>query len=147
MARLITDRREQIEQLLDDTKAVTEVVNDSSAQLALVVGQGRQLAEKITAREELVTRMLDGIAQLTEQAQAVATENQDQFAPIMVNLNTITEGLEKNRENLRNLLQILPVTARHATNALGDGPYANAYLPWGIFPDNWLCLARVVDGC
>ena len=83
----------------------------------------------------------------TEQATAVAGENANQFAPIMANLNTITQGLEKNRNNLRKLLEILPVTARLTNNVIGDGPYANGYLPWGIFPDNWLCLARVVDGC
>ncbi|MFW0787117.1 MCE family protein [Gordonia sp. CPCC 206044] len=147
MSKVVTNRRDQINQLVKDTKSVTGIVDDSQAQLSVIVGQGRQLAEKITAREALVTRMLDGIAELTEQARAVARENGNQFAPIMANLNTMSQGLEKNRANLRKLLEILPVTARLTNNVIGDGPYANGYLPWGIFPDNWLCLARVVDGC
>ncbi|MGV9710159.1 MCE family protein [Gordonia sp. NPDC003424] len=147
MSRIITNRRDQINQLVADTKSVTAIVNDSQTQLSIIVGQGQQLAQKIATREALVTRMLDGIAELTEQARAVARENGDQFAPIMANLNTMTQGLEKNRENLRKLLEVLPVTARLTNNVIGDGPYANGYLPWGIFPDNWLCLARVVDGC
>ncbi|GAA1482933.1 MCE family protein [Gordonia sinesedis] len=147
MSKIITNRRDQINQLLADTKTVTAIVNDNTAQLSVIVGQGRQLAEKIAAREALVTRLLDGVAAVTEQARAVAAENGNRFAPIMANLNTITQGLEKNRDNLRKLLEILPVTARLTNNAIGDGPYANGYLPWGLFPDNWLCLARVVDGC
>lgn len=147
MSEVITNRRDQINQLIADTKTITSIVDDNQAQLAVIVGQGRDLTQKITAREELVTRMLDGIAELTEQASAVAGENANQFAPLMANLNTITQGLEKNRNNLRKLLEILPVTARLTNNVIGDGPYANGYLPWGIFPDNWLCLARVVDGC
>lgn len=147
MSTVITNRRDQINQLIEDTQAVTDVVTDSQYQLSIIVGQGAQLAGKIRAREELVTRLLDGIAELTEQAKAVAAENQNQFAPVMVNLNTISQGLEENRTNLRKLLEILPVTARLTNNIMGDGPYANGYLPWGIFPDNWLCLARVVDGC
>ncbi|AZG43738.1 MCE family protein [Gordonia insulae] len=147
MSRVITNRRDQINQLVNDTKTVTAIVSDSQSQLSVIVGQGQQLAAKIAAREALVTRMLDGIAQLTEEARAVARENGNQFAPIMTNLNTMTQGLEKNRANLRKLLEILPVTARLTNNILGDGPYANGYLPWGIFPDNWLCTARVVDGC
>lgn len=147
MSKVITNRRDQINQLVVDTKTVTGIVNDSQAQLSIIVGQGRQLAEKIATREALVTRMLDGIAELTEQARAVARENGNQFAPIMANLNTMSQGLEKNRHNLRKLLEILPVTARTTNNIMGDGPYANDYLPWGIFPDNWLCMARVVDGC
>ncbi|MGV9826251.1 MULTISPECIES: MCE family protein [unclassified Gordonia (in: high G+C Gram-positive bacteria)] len=147
MSQIITDRRDQITQLLADTKSVTAVVDDSQTQLSLIVGQGRQLADKIIAREALVTRMLDGIASLTEQARAVAAENRNTFAPILMNLNTISQGLQKNRDNLRKLLQILPVSARLTNNILGSGPYATSYLPWGLFPDNWLCLARVVDGC
>ncbi|ROZ88853.1 MCE family protein [Gordonia sp. OPL2] len=147
MSKVITNRRDQINQLVSDTKTVTSIVNDSQTQLSIIVGQGRQLAEKIAAREALVTRMLDGIAELTEQARAVARENGNQFAPIMANLNTMSQGLEKNRQNLRKLLEVLPVTARLTNNVIGDGPYANGYLPWGIFPDNWLCTARVVDGC
>ncbi|MEE3852479.1 MCE family protein [Gordonia sp. LSe1-13] len=147
MSEIITNRRDQINQLVSDTKAVTAIVDDSQAQLSIIVGQGQQLAEKIATREALVTRMLDGIAELAEQARAVAQENGNQFAPIMANLNTISQGLEKNRANLRKLLEILPITARTTNNTLGDGPYANGYLPWGIFPDNWLCTARVVDGC
>ncbi len=147
MSEIVTDRRDQINQLISDTKSVTAIVQDNSAQLAIIVGQGAQLANKIVAREALVTRLLDGVAQITEQAQLVASEDADQFAPIMANLNTITQGLEKNRDNLRKMLEVLPVTARLTNNVIGDGPYANGYLPWGIFPDNWLCTARVVDGC
>ncbi|VFA82765.1 virulence factor Mce family protein [Gordonia paraffinivorans] len=147
MSEVITQRKDQLNQLIEDTKTITNIVNDNQAQLAVIVGQGRELTQKIVAREQLVTRLLDGIAELTEQASAVAGENANQFAPIMANLNTITQGLEKNRNNLRKLLEILPVTARLTNNVIGDGPYANGYLPWGIFPDNWLCLAKVVDGC
>ncbi|MGC4934862.1 MCE family protein [Gordonia sp. DT30] len=147
MSKIITDRRDQINQLVVDTRSVTSIVQDSQAQLAIIVGQGAQLANKIVAREALVTRLLDGIAAVTEQSRLAADEDANQFAPIMANLNTITQGLEKNRDNLRKMLEILPVTARLTNNIMADGPYANGYLPWGIFPDNWLCLARVVDGC
>ncbi|NMO04204.1 MCE family protein [Gordonia sp. TBRC 11910] len=147
MSQIITNRRDEVNQLVKDTKTVTSIVDDRQLQLAIIVGQGQQLAGKIVAREALVTRLLDGIAALATQAKAVAAENADQFAPILANLNTISQGLEKNRDNLRKLLEILPITARVTTNAIGDGPYANGYLPWGLFPDNWLCTARVVDGC
>ncbi|WP_412475176.1 MCE family protein [Gordonia sp. LUNF6] len=147
MSNVLNNRHDQINQLLKDTDAITKQVVDSQFALSIIVGQGAQLANKIVAREQLVTRMLDGVAALTDQASAVAAENGDQFAPVMANLNTIANGLEKNRDNLRKLLDVLPVTARLTTNLTGDGPYANGYLPWGLFPDNWLCAARVVDGC
>ncbi len=147
MSDVINNRSSQIDTLLTDTKTVTEQVQSSQFQLSIIVGQGAQLATKIATREQLVTRMLDGVASLTEQTRAVAAENGNTFAPLMANLDTISSGLEKNRDNLRKLLEVLPVTARLTTNLMADGPYANGYLPWGLFPDNWLCAARVVEGC
>lgn len=147
MSDVINNRTDQIDQLVIDTREVTSQVTGSQQQLSIIVGQGAQLAGKIVAREAMVTRLLDGLASLMTQTQVLAANNQNQFAPLMMNLDTISQGLEKNRDNLRALLDILPVTARAMSNLMGDGPYANGYLPWGIFPDNWLCKARVVDGC
>ncbi|NNG98531.1 MCE family protein [Gordonia araii NBRC 100433] len=147
MSEVITSRKDQINQLIADTKQVTSIVDDSQVQLAMIIGQGQQLASKIVAREALVTRLLDGLATLTRHAQAIGQENAGKLAPVMANIQTISQGLEKNRDNLRKLLEILPITARATVNITGDGPYANSYLPWGLFPDNWLCTARVVDGC
>ena len=147
MSEVITSRKDQLNQLIQDTKTVTAVVDDSQVQLAMIIGQGQQLATKIVTREALVTRLLDGLAALTRHAQTIGTQNAGQLAPLLANITTISQGLEKNRDNLRKLLEILPITARATTNIMGDGPYANGYLPWGLFPDNWLCTARVVDGC
>lgn len=147
MSEVITSRKGQIDQLIRDTKSVTAIVDDSQVQLSMIIGQGQQLANKIVTREALVTRLLDGIAALTRYAQTVGAQNAGRLAPMMANIQTISAGLEKNRANLRKLLEILPITARATTNVIGDGPYANGYFPWGLFPDNWLCTARVVDGC
>ncbi|MFT3662063.1 MAG: MlaD family protein [Gordonia sp. (in: high G+C Gram-positive bacteria)] len=147
MSAVVNNRADQINQLIKDTQTVSDQVSDSQKELSIIVGQGAQLAGKIQAREAMVTRLLDGLAELMTQTEKVAEQNQGQFAPLMANLNTISQGLEKNRDNLRKLLDVLPVTARAVSNLMGDGPYANSYLPWGIFPDNWLCMARVVDGC
>lgn len=147
MSDVVNNRQDQITQLIKDTRTITDTVLAREADLSTIVGQGAELATKITARQELVTRLLDGIAELMTAAEQIAADNQNQLAPFLSNLQTITAGLEENRDNLRKLLEILPVTARLTTNIVGDGPYANSYLPWGLFPDNWLCLARVVDGC
>ena len=147
MSEVVNNRADQINQLIQDTNSVTDQVTESQVQLSIIVGQGAQLAGKIQAREKLVTRMLDGVADLMTQSEKLAAANKDQFAPIMANLNTMSQGLEKNRDHLRAMIDLLPVTARAISNLTGDGPYANSYLPWGLFPDNWLCRARVVDGC
>ncbi|RDI62985.1 hypothetical protein DFR76_1111, partial [Nocardia pseudobrasiliensis] len=78
--------------------------------------------------------------------QQIGSENNDQFGPTIVQLNTIAEGLQKNRDNLDRLLSIMPVSLRYFNNSFGNGPYGEVALPW-LFPDNWLCFARVNEGC
>jgi virulence factor Mce-like protein len=147
MSKVISNRSDQINLLIKDTNSVTDIVNSSQYQLSVIVGQGQLLAQKIATRQQLVIKMLDGVADLSNQMSAMGAENNNQFAPLIANLNTISEGMEKNRDNLRHMLEVLPLTVRAIANTTGSGPYATGYLPWGIFPDNWLCAARVVDGC
>lgn len=147
MSRVFTDRSDQITRLIADTDTVTKLVDDRQYQLAVIVGQGQSLAAKIANREQLLTQMLDGVAQLVTQARALGDQDNQRFAALLVNLDTISRGLTKNRDNLRHLLEILPLTARATNNAVGDGPYVNSVLTWGLFPDNWLCLAGAVTGC
>ncbi len=148
MSEVITNRKDQINQLIADTKTITTIVNDNQAQLAVIVGQGRDLTQKIVAREELVTRLLDGIAELTEQASAVAGENANQFAPDHGQPQHDHAG---SREEPQQPAQAPGDPARdgssdqqhHRRRAVRERLSA-----WGgIFPDNWLCLAKVVDGC
>jgi len=147
MSQVITDRTDQINLLIQDTETVTDVISSSQYQLSVIVGQGQLLAQKIATRQEMVVRMLDGVAELSNEMEALAAENNNEFAPLVMNLNTISEGMEKNRDNLRHLLEVLPLTVRVIANTTGSGPYAMGYLPWGLFPDNWLCAANVVAGC
>jgi virulence factor Mce-like protein len=147
MSKVISNRSDQINELIKDTNTVTDIVNSSQYQLSVIVGQGQLLAQKIATRQELVLKLLDGVAALSTQMSAMGAENNNQFAPLIANLNTISEGMEKNRDNLRHMLEVLPLTVRAIANTTGSGPYASGYLPWGIFPDNWLCAARVVNGC
>ena len=72
MSGVINNRTDQINQLIKDTKTVTDQVAGSQHELSIIVGQGAQLAGKITAREALVTRLLDGLADLTAQAELLA---------------------------------------------------------------------------
>ncbi|RDI58982.1 hypothetical protein DFR76_1211, partial [Nocardia pseudobrasiliensis] len=79
--------------------------------------------------------------------QQIGSENNDQFGPTIVQLNTIAEGLQKNRDNLDRLLSIMPVSLRYLNNGFGNGPYDEVGTPWFLLPDNWLCFARVIEGC
>ena len=97
-------------------------------------------------RQGLITKLLDNVATLTKQLQQIGAENNNQLGPTIEQLNTMAQGLQKNKDNLDRMFQIMPVALRQFNNVFGNGPYGEVGVPW-LFPDNWLCFARVIEGC
>ncbi|WP_018179274.1 MCE family protein [Jongsikchunia kroppenstedtii] len=147
LSNIINNRRDQITKLVNDTDSITTLVSNNQYQLAVIVGQGQLLTQKIATREQLVTKLLDGIAGVVNQAKLLGDQTNGQVAPLIANLNNIAGGLQENRQSLRDMLGVLPIISRNIANATGNGAYVDSTMPWGLFPDNWLCFAKVVDGC
>ncbi|WP_024801453.1 MCE family protein [Nocardia sp. BMG51109] len=146
LAKTINSRRDQVDQLLKDLDKVTTILGDNRNSVLLVITQGQAIAGRVMERQELLRRLLDNVATLTRQLQEIGAQNDNQLGPTIEQLNTMSEGLQKNKDNLDRLLQIMPVGVRQFNNAFGNGPYGEVGVPW-LFPDNWLCFARVIEGC
>lgn len=147
LSKVIYTRGDQINNLINDVDAVTAIVQANSLGISHIVSQGRSLAQKIMYRETMVTHLLNGLAEVTREAQIIGVDNNNNLGKLIANIDVVSQGLEKNRKNLRNLLEVLPVTLRYANNILGQTNGITASLPWGIIPDNWLCLVQAVKGC
>lgn len=146
LAKTMNDRKDAVDQLLKDLDRVTRILGDNRNSVLLVITQGEAIANRVMERQTLLRTLLDNIAQLSGQLQAIGAENNDLFGPTLTQLNTMAEGLQKNKDNLDRLLSIMPVSVRTFNNAFGNGNYGEVALPW-LFPDNWLCFAQVNEGC
>ncbi|WP_225729072.1 MULTISPECIES: MlaD family protein [unclassified Nocardia] len=146
LAKVVSDRREEVDTLLKGMDQVAQLVSDNQNSVLLLLTRGDAIGTAVQRRQELLKQLLDNVAALSKVLQEMGLENNDRLAPLINDLNTMSEGLTKNRRNLDRLYEIMPVALRQFNNVLGDGPYGNVYAPW-IFPDNWLCFARAVQGC
>ncbi|MEU2252679.1 MCE family protein [Nocardia xishanensis] len=146
LAKVINDRRDEVDVLLKSMDQVSQLVADNQNSVLLLLTRGEAIGNAVALRQDLLRQLLDNVAALSALLQEMGIENNDQLGPLIQNLNTMTEGLEKNRENLDRLYEIMPVAVRQFNNALGNGPYGDVWAPW-IFPDNWLCFAQAVPGC
>lgn len=146
LAGIISERKDQFDALLKNLDTVSTVLSDNRNGVLVVITQGQQIAERVMQRQELIEQLLNNVATLSEQLQQMGIDNDNQLGNLIQQLNTLSEGLDKNRDQLDRLLEIVPVTVRQVNNAAGDGNYINASTGW-LFPDNWLCFAHVVEGC
>ncbi|MET8777896.1 MCE family protein [Nocardia sp. NPDC050713] len=146
LAKVINDRRDEVDLLLKSMDEVSQLVADNQNSVLLLLTRGEAIGNAVALRQDLLRQLLDNVAALSALLQEMGIENNDQLGPLIQNLNTMTEGLEKNRENLDRLYEIMPVAMRQFNNALGNGPYGEVWAPW-FLPDNWLCFAQAVPGC
>ncbi|MFF0491905.1 MCE family protein [Nocardia sp. NPDC004068] len=146
LAKVIDDRRDEVDTLLKSMDQVAQLASDNRNSVLLLLTRGEAIGDAVQKRQALLKQLLDNVAALSKLLQDMGLENNDQLAPLIANLNTMSEGLTKNRQNLDQLFQIMPVAVRQFDNAVGNGPYGDVYAPW-IFPDNWLCFAQAVRGC
>ncbi|WP_153341751.1 MCE family protein [Nocardia aurantia] len=146
LSKVINDRKQQVDGLLKDLDTVTKILGDNRNSVLLVITQGEAIANRVMQRQALLRQLLDNIASLTKQLQQIGADNDDQFGNTLDQLNTMASGLQKNKDNLDRLLSTMPPTVRYLSNAFGNGNYGEVGIPW-LFPDNWLCFARVAEGC
>ncbi|WP_225731342.1 MULTISPECIES: MCE family protein [unclassified Nocardia] len=146
LAEVIDKRRGEVANLLQDLDRVTKILGENRNSVRLVITQGDAIAARVMEREGLLRQLLDNIATLTRQLRDIGADNDDQLGPTIDQLDTMTQGLRKNKENLDRLLSIMPPSVRYLANAWGNGNYAEVAFPW-LFPDNWLCFANVIEGC
>ncbi|MFC9893298.1 MCE family protein [Nocardia sp. NPDC127579] len=147
LAKVMDARKNEVDGLLKDLNKVTQLLADNRNSVLLIITQGEAIANRVMERQGLLRQLLDNVATLTRQLQEIGAENDGQLGPTLDQLNTVAEGLQKNKDNLDRLLSIAPTSVRYLANTWGgNGNYAEVGLPW-IFPDNWLCKAAVIEGC
>ncbi|WP_067710205.1 MCE family protein [Nocardia yamanashiensis] len=146
LAKVINERRDEVDTLLKGMDTVAQLAADNQNGVLLLLTRGEAIGSAVQQRQTLARQLLDNVASLSKLLQDMGLENNGELAPLIANLNTMSEGLTKNNDNLARLYEIMPVTLRQFNNVLGNGPYGEVYAPW-IFPDNWLCFAQAVQGC
>lgn len=147
LAKVVDKRKGEVDTLLKDLDRVTSILADNRNSTLLIITQGEAIARRVVERQDLLRQLLDNVATLTNQLNAIGAQNDNQFTATLDQLNTMASGLQKNKNNLDRLLSIMPPSVRYLANAWGsNGNYAEVGTPW-LFPDNWLCFAQVVEGC
>ncbi|MFF2082941.1 MCE family protein [Nocardia sp. NPDC058176] len=146
LAQVINSRRDEVDILLKSMNQVSQLVSDNRNSVLVLLTRGEAIGAAVQQRQALLTQLLDNVAEMSKLLQDMGIENNGELGPLIANLNTMSDGLTKNKENLDRLYEIAPVTLRQFNNLLGNGPYGEIWAPW-ILPDNWLCFAQAVQGC
>ncbi|WP_405485189.1 MCE family protein [Nocardia sp. NBC_00511] len=150
LAKTIDARRGQVEALVKSLDQVAGILDDNRNNILLIMVKAGAIGDRVNERKQMVQGLLDNMATLSRQFQAIGADNDEQFGPMIAQLATMGAGLEKNRQQLDQLLQVMPIAVRQVNNAFGNGNYGDVWAPWGPITDQMLCGvpgAPIIQGC
>lgn len=147
LSAVVVARRDQLAHLITSADTVTQLVNQRGGQIYALLGQSDQLLRELLRRREVIRGLLTDLASLTGQLRQALAENQSEIRPLLDNATQLTAVLRQQDDDVDRALELLAPAGRYLNNALGNGPYLEAYLPDSVVPDNVVCLLGLARGC
>lgn len=138
ISRVITQREDQIADLLEASRLISDQLSSSTGDLVQLMKQSNLVIQELVRRRAAIRDLLQDIASITASINGIMDDNEDALRPILRDLDTVVGVLVSRDKDLRAALHNLAVTARYFANATGDGPFVNLYFPDNV-PDKVRC--------
>ena len=129
LSRSINSRNENLAALLKSAGTVTKVLGERSTQLNTLILNADALLGVLNDRREAIVDLIVNTSAVSQQLRGLVADNQEQLRPAMEKMNAVTAVLEKNRDNITELLPNLRKFMLAQGETLANGPYYNAYVP------------------
>ncbi len=129
LSRSINDRNENLAALLSSAADVTEVLGERSQQLNTLILNANDLLGVLNDRRDAIVDLLANTSAVAQQLSGLVADNEAELAPSLERLNSVMEMLERNRENIAQILPNLKKFILAQGETLANGPYYNAYVP------------------
>lgn len=145
LSTMVTGRTDQLQDLLQATRKVTDQLADGSGDLIVMMRQANLVIEEITRRRAAIHTLLVETTTLSKNLGGIIKDTRADLEPAARNLNLVLATLREQDATLKKLLTTMAPTVRHFANATGNGPWADLW--WeapALPPDDLLCK---LGGC
>lgn len=143
VARSVSDNGKTLESVLSQTRDLTGVLQSRNAQVATLLTSGSDLLVELNARQQAVVDLLAGTTRLTAQLTRLINENRSELKPALAKLNSVTELLNRNKENLQKTIEGARDYAVEFGEVISSGPFFDTYVQNLTSPGT---LAPVLSG-
>lgn len=129
VSRTIADRDAEVASLLQESSTLTSTLAASSADVAGLVEAAAGLVAVLDDRRSAISSLLTSTQALAAELQTLVTDNQDQLAPALADLETTVTLLEQRQSDLTTIVSNLSTFARVFSDAIGSGPWFDSFIP------------------
>lgn len=128
LSRSLNDRNDSLRALLDSASTVSGVLAQRSQQLnALILGAGDLIA-MLDDRRQAIVQLLASVSALSKELSGLVADNEAVLAPTLQKLNSVTEMLERNRDNIGKALPGLAKYQITQGEAVANGYFYEAFV-------------------
>jgi len=127
LSRSVSSRDADIKALLESSRSVSALLADRSTDLVDLMQNSSLIFKEVERRKEAIHALLVNARTLAVQLRGVATDNQDQLAPALREVNDLLDLLNSKEKELKDTLAALGPYASILGNIIGTGPWFDAY--------------------
>lgn len=133
LSETISKRDGELATLLANARDVSGILADRTGEVERLIADGNLLLAELQERRNAISRLLDGTKALSAQLSGLVADNSEQLAPVLGQLELVTDLLLRNQQQLSEGLYLMGPFARVFTNTIGNGRWFDSYL-YGVLP-------------
>jgi phospholipid/cholesterol/gamma-HCH transport system substrate-binding protein len=139
LSRTISSRDQALGKLLAKASGVSGVLADRNREIAAIMSNGSLLFQELDARRQAVSELLTSISSAADQLAGFVADNKKTFGPALTELRQVARLLHDYRSTLEYSVENLASYASGLGEAVGSGPFFQAYVenltePQSLFP-------------
>jgi len=127
LSRTLNGRNQTLGELLKHTGDVTGILSQRSQQVNTLILDANDLLDVLAARRQEIVDLLANTSAVAKQLSGVVHDNEQELAPTLEKLNSVTAMLEKNRDSIAKALPGLAKYALTQGEAVSSGFNYNAF--------------------
>ncbi|TDD39755.1 MCE family protein [Actinomadura sp. KC06] len=128
LSNTVASRDDQLHELAGKAKDVSKLLADRNQDFAKLVADGDRVLQAVQARRAVIHQLLVNTVALSQQVNALISENEKQLRPMLDNLAKVNRVLLKNQDNLDRILQLFAPFARQFADVTGTGRWFDSWI-------------------
>ena len=128
ISKALNERNESLSGLLKSAAQVTAILSDRSQQVNTLILNANELLGVLEQRRYAIANLLANTSALSAQLSGLVADNEQELAPALEKLNSVTEMLQRNNDNIGKAMAGLAKFQVTQAEAVNGGFFYNAFV-------------------
>lgn len=129
LSQTVNRRNDTVTELLANTGTVTGVLAERSQQVNALLLNANDLLDILVQRRQQIIQLINASSAVAQELSGLVADNEQELAPTLEKLNSVTEMLERSRDNIAKALPGLAKFQVTLGETVASGPFYTAFIP------------------